>query len=137
MRAGFDPQAQRKAERSLGTFEDLASRYLDYAQRKNKSWRQADALVRRHLLPRWAKLRAADISRSDVKSTIARITAPIVANQTLASASAMFAWAIREEFGGVLVNPCHGVERNETRSRERVLSDSEIPSSGLRSTPPG
>jgi len=124
---GFDPQAQRKAERSLGTFEDLANRYRDYAQRKNKSWRQADALVRRHLLPRWAKLRAADISRSDVKSTIARITAPVVANQTLASASAMFAWAIREEFGGVLVNPCHGVERNDTRSRERVLSDSEIP----------
>ncbi len=124
---GLDPQAQRKAERSLGTFEDLASRYREYSQRKNKSWKQADALVRRHLLPRWAKLRAADISRSDVKSTIARITAPIVANQTLASASAIFAWAIREEFGGVLINPCHGVERNETRSRERVLSDSEIP----------
>ena len=49
---GLDPQAQRKAERSLGTFEDLASRYLEYSQRKNRSWRQADALVRRHLA--WA-----------------------------------------------------------------------------------
>jgi integrase len=124
---GVDPQAQRKAERSLGTFEDLAGRYREYAQRKNKSWKQADALVHRHLLPRWAKLRAADITRSDVKSTIRRIAAPIVANQTLASASAIFAWGIREEFGGLLINPCHGVERNETRSRERVLSDSEIP----------
>jgi len=25
------------------------------------------------------------------------------------------------------VNPCRGVERNETRSRERILSDAEIP----------
>ena len=37
---GLDPQAQRKAERSLGTFEDLASRYLEYSQRKNRSWRR-------------------------------------------------------------------------------------------------
>ena len=53
------------------------------------------------------------------------ITAPIVANQTLAAASALFNWAIRE--GVVAVNPCALVERNETKSRERVLSDSEIP----------
>jgi integrase len=124
---GKDPCAERKAERSKGTFEDLANRYREYSQRKNKSWKQADALVRRHLLPRWAKLRAADISRADVKSLIRRIEAPIAANQTLASASAMFSWAIREEFGGVVVNPCHGVERNETKSRERVLSNHEIP----------
>jgi len=56
---------------------------------------------------------------------MARIDAPIVANQTLAAASAIFAWAIREQI--VKTNPCSLVERNETKSRERVLSDSEIP----------
>jgi integrase len=82
-------------------------------------------LVRRHLIPKWGKLQAADIARSDVKAMMARIKAPIVANQTLAAASAIFAWAIREEI--VKINPCQLVERNETKSRERVLSDSEIP----------
>jgi hypothetical protein len=107
---GVDPAAERKAERNRGTFDDLASRYVDeYAKRKNKSWTQADALVRRHLLPRWAKLQAADISRRDVKAMIARIEAPIVANQTLAAASAIFAWAIREEI--VKINPCALVAR--------------------------
>jgi integrase len=70
---------------------------------------------------------AADISRSDVKLMMSKIAAPIVANQTLAAASAIFSWAVREEAGGVKVNPCIGVARNETRSRERVLSDLEVP----------
>jgi integrase len=125
---GEDPQASRTADRGSGTFAELATRYVEeYAKRKNKSWRQADALVRRHLLPRWSKLEAGSICRSDVKALIARIAAPVVANQVLASASAIFSWAIDEEAGGVKVNPCRGIERHETRSRERVLSDSEIP----------
>jgi hypothetical protein len=80
------------------------------------------ALVSKHLLLHWGKLRAADISRSDVKAMMVGIEAPIVANQTLAAASAIFSWAIREEFAGIKVNPCH-----KTTSREGVLSDHEIP----------
>ena len=121
-----DPCAERKAQRSKGTFEELATRYVEeYARRKNRSWQQADRLVRKHLLPRWAKLQAAAISRGDVKTMMTSIAAPVVANQTLAAASAMFAWAIREEI--VKANPCQLVEPNPTKSRERTLSDSEMP----------
>ena len=56
---------------------------------------------------------------------MARVTAPIVANQVLAAASAIFSYAIREDI--LKTNPCQEVERNATKSRERVLSDSEIP----------
>jgi integrase len=123
---GKDPVAERKAERSRGTFEELATRYVeDYAKRKNKSWRQADALARRYLIPKWGKLQAASVSRSDAKAMMRDIEAPVLANQVLAAASAIFAWAMREEI--VTANPCQLVERNETKSRERVLSDSEIP----------
>ena len=55
---------------------------------------------------------------------MARIEAPIVANQALASASAIFSWAVRQEI--LTVNPCHGVDRNPTSDRERVLSDAEL-----------
>src|SRR5271157_190083 len=123
---GKDPVAERKAQRTHGAFEELAARYVEtYAKRKNKSWRQADKLVRRNLLPHWGKLKAADISRVDVKAMMARIEAPVLANQTLAAASAIFAWAIREDI--LKANPCAKVERNEVRSRERVLSDGELP----------
>ena len=103
----------------------MANRYIDeYARKKNKSWRQAEALVARYLLPRWAKLDIGSIRRADVKSAVAAITAPVLANQVLAAAGAIFSWAVRQEI--VSANPCSGVERNDTMSRERVLSDTEI-----------
>src|SRR5262249_14356334 len=46
------------------------------------------------------------------------------ANAVLAVASAIFTWAVRQEI--VTVNPCRGIERNAMKSRERVLSDSEV-----------
>lgn len=134
---GLDPCADRKAERSKGTFEELATEYCEAARttgvrrkgkkglKPNKSWKQADALVRRHLLPKWGKLQVAAITKTDVKAMMSRIKAPIVANQTLAAASAIFAWAIRQE--KLTVNPCQLVGRNDTNERERVLSDSEVP----------
>jgi integrase len=123
---GKDPQAEKRAARHTGTFAELAHRYVtEYAQRKNKSWRQADALVHRYLLPVWGSLSANTIQRSDVRAIMGKITAPIAANQTLAAASAIFTWAMRQEL--LPHNPCRGVERNATTSRERVLSETEVP----------
>ena len=78
----------------------------------------------RHLLPRWGKLKANAITRADVRAMMIRIEAPIVANQVLASASAIFTWGCKQEI--ISVNPCQGVDRNPTNDRERVLSDAEI-----------
>src|SRR6185436_21101527 len=108
---GKDPAAERRAERLTGTFADLASQYVElHAKKHNKSWRQAEALVRRHLLPRWSKLKASAITRADVRAVMIRIDAPIVANQTLAAASAIFSWAIKQEI--LTVNPCKLIDRN-------------------------
>jgi integrase len=123
---GKDRVAERMAERGAGTFAELAERYVEeYAKKKNKSWRQADALVRKHLLPRWGKIDAKSITRSDVRAMMGRIEAPVVANQVKAAASAIFTWGIKQEV--ITIHPCLGVDGNETRSRERVLSDSEVP----------
>ena len=123
---GKDPAAEKRAERGAGTFAELAERYVEhYAKRRNKSWAQADKLIRRHALPRWGKLQAASISRADVRAMMSRIEAPVLANQVLAAVSAVFSWAVKQEVVGT--NPCRGVDRNATRSRERVLSDSELP----------
>ena len=123
---GNDPAAEKKAERSAGTFADLASKYVElFAKKHNKSWPQADSLVRRHALPRWSKLQASSITRGDVKQMMARIESKSVGNQVLAAVSAIFSWAVKEEIVGG--NPCKLVERNPTKSRERVLSASELP----------
>ena len=123
---GGDPAADRKAARSKGTFVELATQYVEqHAKKHNKSWKQANALVRRFLIPKWGKLQAASLTRSDVKAMMSSIAAPVVANQTLAAASAIFTWAICEEL--VTSNPCKLIQNNPTKKRERVLSDSEIP----------
>jgi integrase len=124
----IDPQAERTAQRSHGTFEELADQYVEqYSKKRNKSWQQADKLVRRFLVPRWGKLQAASITRSDVKGVMAGIASPSVADQTLAHGSAIFSWAIKEEVAGVKANPCALIDRPDLPSRERVLSESEIP----------
>jgi integrase len=123
---GKDPAAERKAERGAGTFAELAECYVEqHAKKHNKSWQQPDRLVRRYLLPKWGKLQAATIVRADVKAIMAKIAAPILANQVLAAGSSIFSWAVKQEF--LAANPCRGVDRNETRSRERILADSEVP----------
>jgi hypothetical protein len=105
---GKDPHAEcmakrneeRKAKRSSIRFEELARRYVErHAKKKNKSWQQADALVKKHLIPAWGNLKPVEITRSVVTSTIANIESPSVANQTLAAASAIFSWAITQEDG--------------------------------------
>jgi integrase len=123
---GKDPAAEKQAERGAGTFAELADKYVQqYAKKHNKSWQQADALVRRHAISRWGKLQAGSITRADVKQMMARIGSPSVANQTLAAVSAIFSWGMKEEI--VVANPCKLVERNPSKSRERVLSESELP----------
>jgi integrase len=123
---GKDPAAEKRAERSKGTFEELAAGYVtQYAQQHNKSWRQAETLIRSNALPRLGKLAVSNITRSDVKMMMTAIKAPIVANQTLAAVSAIFTWAIKE--GIVTVNPAKLIDRHPVTSRERILSESEIP----------
>jgi integrase len=126
VREGKDPLAERQALRMADSFAELADRYLElYAKKRNKSWRQGRELVERYLLPRWGKLKANSISRADVRRLFDSIEAPILANQVLAAASAVFSWAVKQE--EVAANPCRGIERNQTAERERVLSDSELP----------
>jgi Arm DNA-binding domain len=130
---GRDPAAEKKAERGAGTFADLHARYLEeHAKRVNRSWRQADALIRRYVLPRWAKLQAVTITRTDVKQMMARIGAPITANQTLAAVSAVFTWGVKEEIVGG--NPCKLVARTRQRAASVSSPIRKLRRSGRRST---
>jgi integrase len=123
---GKDPAAERRATRGSGTFAELADRYLEHAKKVNKSWRQGRALIERFALPRFGKLQASVISRSDVRGLIAGIEAPVVANQTLAAISAVFTWGTNNDL--IAVNPCRGIAQpNPTASRDRTLNDSELP----------
>jgi integrase len=128
---GVDVQAEKAAGRQATTFGELAKRYVEeHAKVRNRSWRQADKLVRSYLLPSWARLTVKDLRRADVRRIFNQLTNDghlVLANQVLAAASAIFSWAIREEAADLSANPCRGIQRNKTPTRERVLSVAELP----------
>ncbi|MEX2642536.1 MAG: site-specific integrase [Acetobacterales bacterium] len=128
--SGDDPQAEKLAARKADTFGELLDRYVEeYAKRKNRSWRQADTAIRRHALRRWRPLPAAEVTRAEVRRLHAAVgaTAPVAADALLAHLSGLFGWAIKNEVVVLPANPCSGVERFGSKSRERVLSAAEMP----------
>jgi len=123
---GNNPEAERRAERSHGTFAELALAYRErYAKKHNKSWQQAAALVDRYLLPKWGRLPASAVSRTDARTILEKVPAPILSNQIRYAGSAIYNWGEKQEL--VSNNPFRGIDLNPTASRERVLSDSEVP----------
>jgi integrase len=124
---GRDPVAERRSSLPKPTFAEVHQRYLEeYAKQRNKSWKQADALIKRNVLPAWGRKDITSITRADARALMSKLSAkaPVMANQTLAAASAVLTWAVKQEI--VTLNVCRGVEANATASRDRVLSDAEI-----------
>ena len=126
---GEDPQTEKMETRQGETLRELQQRYLkEHARRTNKSWRQADALMRGYVLGTLGARKAKDITRRDVRRifnelTIAKVR-PVLANQVLAAISAVFTWAVKQDI--LTDNPARGIDRNKTNGSERALSDAEI-----------
>jgi Arm DNA-binding domain len=81
---GRDPIAERQANLRQITFADLHRRYVEeHAKKKNKSWTQADYLVRKNVLPSWGKRDASTITRADTRTLIGKIKASVLCPQML------------------------------------------------------
>ena len=128
---GGDPHARsaRAARPGVVRAGGRQIRREEYARKRNKSWRQADALVARYLLPRWAKLDIGSIRRADVKAAIAAIAAPVLANQVLAAASAIFSWAVRQDI--IAANPAPAWRGTTRRVASGCSATPRSPRSGL------
>lgn len=128
----LDIQVELSEARAVGSFEELAKRYVEEKAKPNlKSWRQSQYKIDTYLLPRWKNLQATTIRRADVRRLHSELTAkgsPVAANQAVAQASTVYDWAIKNDLlpAGV-VNPASGITYNKTTARERVLTDAEIP----------
>jgi integrase len=72
------------------------------------------------------KLRSDQITRADVRQLFNSLAdTPNQANKVLHAVSAVFTWAAKQDI--VAVNPCQGIDNNPTGSRDRILSDAEVP----------
>ncbi|MGY4227599.1 integrase [Bradyrhizobium sp. USDA 4503] len=129
---GKDPADEKKqsALQAADTLFKIAERYLKHAKQKQKPRSYIE--TERHLLIAWKPLHTTSvfhIHRRHVASRLAEIAenqGPVAASHARAALSAMFNWAIREGLD-IPANPVSGTNRSaEPRSRDRVLSDTEL-----------
>jgi integrase len=128
IRRGVDPGEAARQRRQAVRMDALIGMYLDHQGRAVKPATHKE--VRRYLLvnakPLHRKL-SVDVSRRDVVELLQKVAerAPIQANRTRSSLSALFAWGMKA--GLVPANPVAATfTPSEERPRDRVLSDDEL-----------
>lgn len=131
---GINPQAERRAAKALAkadtTFKALCERYIaEFAEANRRAWEQGEAHRKRYVYPKLGKRPIAEITRADIRAIFNELSVarkqPATGNAVLAAISAPLSWAVKQDL--IPHNPAHGLEVNELGSRERVLSESEIP----------
>jgi len=132
--AGEDPaQAREDLKQGATTFEALAREVLEAraGKTRDKTRRNREGMLRRHVLPAWGSREASSITRREVVllvEKIAREGAPVVANRTLSLVRLIFNDGIRRGFPGIETNPAHLVEPpTEEKGRDRFLAREELP----------
>lgn len=123
-------ESQRVGQQSRNnpTIRDLAERYLEeYARPNKRTAIEDERMLAKDVLPRWGKLQAQLVTRSDVRALVDDIIArgaQTQARKTLAVLKAMFGFAIDKEL--LNTDPTLRLSVKPAPPRDRSLSDSEI-----------
>jgi len=127
-RLGRDPGQDKIDSRTQVMVSEALRNYLAH-QRTRLKWRSY-VEVERHLLKGCKPLHSSPLAKVDRRAVAALISTSasnsgnVTANRVRASLAAFFAWAMRE--GLIDSNPVIGTNRQPEKSRDRVLSDSEL-----------
>lgn len=121
---GRDPFAETRGQ----TFKELCRAYLeDYAKPKKKSWKKDASRIKRHFTPLWGSHTLNEIDPSSVLRWFNALSkeSPYEANRSLELLQKMFGlakeWELTER------NPTKGISANKEKSRERWVSEEELP----------
>jgi integrase len=128
-RGGYDPLAERIADREAPTVADLIHRYLtEHAVRKRERSRIEDErLIRQWIAPALGARKVADLRRADLERLHRKITehgTPTRANRCLTLLSTMFSCAMHWEMRAD--NPASRIAHNHEEPRHRYLSADEL-----------
>ncbi len=127
---GVDPAATKAAAKAVPIYAELAAMHLDDAKLHQRSYSTTEMYVRRHILPRWGKVRLTDIDARAVAQWLANKRADGLAPATVEKIRVIFgrsfALGARWEIPGADKNPTRGVTRKPlNNARERFLSAEE------------
>jgi integrase len=136
---GLDPMARLQAERAVAKAERTAPKrsvqhvcreFVERYAKRNRSWKETDRILKRHVISAWGARQMTDISRADVNELLDDIEdssgAPM-ATAVLAQIRKMFNWyATRDDnFNSPIVKGMARISPKQM-ARDRTLSDDEI-----------
>lgn len=129
-KAGIDPQVEKvqRHQDARETLGELVSHYL--AQAVTRQRPNTFSLQQRQLKELWKPLHSRavrSVATRDVAQRLDDITAkngPVASNRARTALSALYVWAMKR--GRATANPVIGTDKNEERSRDRVLSRDEL-----------
>lgn len=80
---GGDPAASKEQRQAVPTYAELAAQHLAHAKTYQRSYATTEMYVRRHIVPRWGKLRLTDIRQQDVAQWLSEKAASGLAPATV------------------------------------------------------
>ncbi|MES3047160.1 site-specific integrase [Sphingomonas faeni] len=127
---GGDPAAKKEAVKAIPTYAELATQHLAHAKTYQRSFGSTEMNVRRHVLPRWGKVRLSDIHQRDVAQWLNEKAgeglSPGTIEKIRATFARSFALALQWDVPGITRNPATGIKRPPlNNSRERFLTVDE------------
>ena len=127
---GGNPAAQKAERKSIPTYASLADQHLTHARTYQRCPGNTERVLRRHLVPRWGKLRLNEIRTQDVAAWLASKAEEGLAPATIEKIRVIFGrsfelgrqWSVP----GAELNPVRNVPRRRfNNARERFLSTAD------------
>lgn len=111
---GGDPLAVKKEKRAIGTYADLARQHQEFAKATQRSWWSVDGIIRKHLLPRWGRMRLDEITSQAISLWLAEKAADDLKPATVEKIRAVLgrSFELGRQWGvpGAERNPVRGVK---------------------------
>jgi integrase len=128
--AGSDPIAERRKDRAIRTFGQVAKDFLTLhvaTKRKARTGNEYRRILQTRILPAIGSKRIVEVRRGDVARLHAKLVdTPYEANRMLALVSSIWNWAAKRDEVELSANPCRGIERYSEQGRERFLTSDEL-----------
>ena len=128
---GGDPAGQKAERKAIPTYSELASQHLANAKTYQRSYDTTEMYMRRHILPRWGKLKLSEIHQQDIAKWLADKAAEGFAPATVEKIRVLFSRSFelgaRWNIAGCEKNPLKGITRRKfSNARERFLTAVEV-----------
>lgn len=127
---GGDPAAKKAEAKAIPLYRELSAMHLADAKLHQRSYSTTEMYVRRHIIPKWGKVRLIDIGNRAVGQWLADKRAEGLAPATVEKIRVIFgrSFELGARWGipGADKNPTRGVSRKPlNNARERFLSAEE------------